>query len=300
MKYGFDNGKFYIDYQSCKDGHGNMREESDRRAVELAEQGGKFMLSFSGGLDSQSVLHSFVTQDIPLETAFLYLPNYNDNEYQQVKELDKKFGVKTHIIDMDPMSVKDEVEQLAIDLDITAKNNLLQLLFLKQLPDDYNFIQIVHDPFVYVYPDYKQYGYYQGYYLPEISRERAFKHLNRTGKNIFYGDKPEFLASILDDDIFKAGITSARYYDGNGAQVPGKYLKTVDRWDYYVKPLIYAKYWGDELTYYPKYQGFENIEYLNGNDNFKKHAVIFYYDKFLEFLNTPGQLTYRMYENVPE
>jgi len=74
MKYGFDNGKFYIDYQSCMNGHGNMREESDRRAVEIAEQGNKCMLGLSGGLDSQSVLHSFVTQDIPLETAFLIYP----------------------------------------------------------------------------------------------------------------------------------------------------------------------------------------------------------------------------------
>lgn len=299
MKFGFENDKFYIELTSRSREVGNMREESDRRARDLAEQyGGKFMLGNSSGLDSQSVIHSFCTQGIPLETAFLYLPGHNDNELEQVKFIDKKYGLKTHIIDIDPFACQDEIIELSTMLDISAKNNVLQRKFLSMLPDDYNFIQMVHDPFVYVYPDYERFGYMQGFYLPEITRSRAFASLNRTGANIFYGNTEEFLLSIIGDDIFKSALLSAKYFDGNGVTHPNKYLKTVDRWDYYIKPLLYGKYWGNELTYFPKYAGFETVEYLHGNDKFKQRAVIIPYDEIIEFIKTPGAVTKRFYQNV--
>lgn len=75
MIYGFENEKFYIDFFP-------VREESDHRALEIANIGSKFIISFSGGLDSQAVLHSFYKYDIAVETAFLYLPTYNDQEYK--------------------------------------------------------------------------------------------------------------------------------------------------------------------------------------------------------------------------
>jgi hypothetical protein len=299
MKFGFENDKFYIELTSRSREVGNMREESDRRARDLAEQyGGKFMLGNSAGLDSQSVIHSFCTQGIPLETAFLYLPGHNDNELEQVKFIDKKYGLKTHIIDLDPFACQDEIVELATKLDISAKNNVLQRKFLSMLPDDYNFIQMVHDPFVYVYSDYKRFGYWQGFYLPEITRSRAFASLNRKGANIFYGNTEEFLLSIIGDDIFKSALISAKYFDGNGLDHPNKYLKTVDRWDYYIKPLLYGKYWSNELTYFPKYAGFETVEYLHGNDKFKQRSVIIPYDEIIEFIKTPGAVTKRFYQNV--
>jgi hypothetical protein len=297
MIYGFDNGKFYIDFKSCERPHGNMKEESDLRARQLAETGSKFLLGFSGGLDSQSVLHSFHTQGIPLETALLYLPGYNDNEYEQVKFIDKKYGIKSHIVDLDPMAVKNEILEISEKHDIPGKNNILQAKFLSLLPDDYDFIQMVHDPFVYVSPSYNLY-YYQGYYLPEINRDRAFNMLERKGKHIFYGDTTEFLLSVIDDEIFRAAFIAAMYYDGNGLDLPDKKLKTFDRWDYYIKPLLYGKYWGDTLTYFPKYQGFENIDYLKGNPKTRKHGIAIPYYEFLNFLNTPGGQIKRFYENV--
>ena len=299
MKFGFEDNKFYIELTSRSREVGNMREESDRRARDLAEQyGGKFMLGSSGGLDSQSVIHSFVKQGIPLETAFLYLPGHNDNELEQVKFIDKKYSMKTHIIDLDPLALEEEIVSLAEELDISARNNVLQRKFLSLLPDDYNFIQMVHDPFVYVYPDYERFGYLQGFYLPEITRQRAFDSLNRKGANIFYGNTEEFLLSIIGDDIFKSALMSARYFDGNGVTHPNKYLKTVDRWDFYIKPLLYGKYWGNELTYFPKYAGFETVEYLHGNKKFKQRAVIIPYQELIDFIKTPGAITKRFYQNV--
>ena len=163
MIYGFEDGKFYVEYQGCYWPVGNMRQESDQRARDVVDQGGKFMLGFSGGLDSQSVLQSFRDIGAPIETAFLYLPGYNDNEYEQVKFLDKKYQMKTHVIDMDPMSVKDEVIRISNELDIPGKNNILQSMFLDMLPDDYNFVQMVHDPYCWINQEFNKPYYFYGY-----------------------------------------------------------------------------------------------------------------------------------------
>lgn len=300
MNSGFDeDGKFYIELRSRTRAVGNMREESDRRARDLVEQyGGNFLLGFSGGLDSQSVLHSFITQGIPLETAFLHCPGHNDHELEQVRFLDGKYGIKTGVVIIDPEAAKDEIMALSEELDVPTRNNILQMLFLSRLPADKNFIQMVHDPFVYVYENYEKFSYIQGYYLPEITRGRAFASLARSGANIFYGNTEEFLLSIIGDPIFRAALASAKYFDGNGLGHPQKYLRTVDRWDYYIKPLIYGRYWGRELTYFPKWAGNETLDFLNTNHKFRQRAVEIPYGELMAFLRKPGGETRRFYENV--
>lgn len=302
MIYGIDNDKFFIELRSINRKVGNLRQESEKRAIELAEKyPNNLVLSNSGGLDSQSVIHSFITQGIPLKTAFLYLPGYNDNEFEQVKILDKKYNLKTHIVDLDPIACKKEIIELSEKLDISAKNNILQMKFLSLLPDDWNFLQVVHDPFVYVYPEYNKFGYMEGYYLPDISRLRAFESLNRKGVSISFRNTEEFLLSIIGDEIFKAALTSARYFDGNNLTHPNKELKklkTVDRYDFYIKPLLYGKYWGDELIYFPKFAGFENIQYLFGNEKFREKAVIIPYDELIAFLKQKEPEIKRFYQNV--
>lgn len=300
MIYGFEKEKFYIDFYPCQRPHGTMRQESDDRALALANSSAKFIISFSGGLDSQAVLGSFYKYGIPAETAFLYLPTFNEHEFDQVKILDKKYNRKTWIIDIDPFQIKEEILETGKKLDITAKNNILQLKFLSLLPSNYDFIQMVHDP--YVLPLETCSYYVQSYYMPEISRQRSLNSLPRQGKNIFYGDTTEFLMSIINDDVFKSAIVSSRYYDGNGLKHPNKNVATVDRWDFYIKPLIYAKYWGDELIYFPKYAGFENIAYLHGNVHMqtRKHMVVFDYRKFLDFNSNIGGDGERFFENVKE
>lgn len=303
MNYGFDQNKFYVDFVSCSRPAGNMKEETDRRVRELTDTGKKFLLSFSGGIDSQSILHSFYTQGIDIETVFLYMPNYNDVEYEQVKVCDQKYKIKTQIIDINVDSFKDEFLDLRLKLDILQKINILHRAFLKMLPSTANFIQMSHDPFVYISPTNKFY-YYIGYHMPEIARHRAFVDLGRTGENIFFGDTPEFLTSILDDEIYKSALISARYFDGNGLTKDKCHLKTLDRWDYYIKPLIYGKYWGDELIYFPKFATIDNIDWMITDTDFvggymKKHAVVYPYYELLTFLKNNNSEIRRVYENVP-
>jgi hypothetical protein len=301
LNFGLTNEKFYIDYTSTSRPVGNIREESNKRAVELAESSNKLLLGLSGGLDSQSVLHSFYSQGIPIETILFYSPGYNDIEYEQVKILDKKYGIKTQIIDADPMEWHAEIDQLSIELDIPAKQNLIHRKFLSMVSSDYDFIQVFHDPMVIVGSTEKTY-FCHGYYHPEMLRARAFESLNRTGKNIFYGNTPEQMLSILNDDIFKAAYSSYKYFDGNGLIAPLMHPKTSDRWDIYIKPLIFGKYWGDELIYFPKYGGGENIRYAHAGVSYRywmrNKAVAIPLNEFVDFLKIPNGSVKRYFENT--
>lgn len=262
MKYGFLDGRFYIDIIGCSRQHGTMREESDRRAMELASTSNNLLLSLSSGVDSQATLHSFYTQGIPIDTVFMYLPGYNDIEYENLKIVAKKYQITPTIIDINPDNLRSKIIEESLATDIHPYS-ILWKHFLTKIPEHLDFVQVSHDPYVH----FSSLGgdpvrYFLGLHLPEIDRERAFNLVPRSGKFIHYGDTPEFLLSILEDSSFRAVINSYQYYANNRCHKPGTHLTTTDRWDYYSKPFLYGKYWKDELIYFSKFVGYENIDYL--------------------------------------
>jgi hypothetical protein len=276
-----------------------MREESDRRALEIAWGSPKIMLSLSGGIDSQSMLLSFQQQHIPVECAFLYLPGFNDHELNNLRLVEKKYQIKAHIIDIDVYKIKDELEEEAKNYDIQI-NSILQKKFLSLLPDDYDFVQMVHDPYIHMHTKTNEPYWFQGYNSFETVRWRAFDLLDRKGKFIFYGDTSEFLCSILDEEILWSCIHSWEYFKGNGLtkgpEFPHVYLNTTDRWDYYIKPLIYGKYWKDELLYFPKWAGFENIPFFLTELKIRDHSLMTPLRPFIDFLKSCNGETKRFYQ----
>jgi hypothetical protein len=228
----------------------------------------------------------------------MYLPGYNDNEYQNLKIVNKKFGIKTHIIDIDPHFCRAELEAEAAEHNIQI-NSILQKKFLSLVPSDYDFVAMVHDPYIYIDDKFNFY-WYQGHYSVESVRWRAFELVERSGKFIFFGDSSEFLASILNEELLWSCLTAWRHYKNNGINRRGSHLnlQTEDRWDFYVKPFIYGKYWKDELIYFPKFSGFENISYLQTPLPSKEHAVLVPLKEFVNFLNSGNASPKRYYQNL--
>lgn len=293
MNYGFENNQFYVEFPALTRVPGNMREESDQRARELASAGSKLILGMSSGVDSQSVLHSFFTQGIPLDCVFYYMPGYNEIEYEQLQLVKKKYGVRIDIIDLDPMQYEEQV-MLTARAESIHPVQVMQSIFTSLLPDDADVMQMIHDPFVHITKDRKFY-FYQGYHSPEVGRVRSMELLKRKGKYIPYGDTSEFIYSILNDDVYKAAMYTHQYFDGNGLYKENFYLDSVDRWDYYIKPLIYGKYWKDELLYFPKYGGWENVPFMKNEPSreelkiperslYRKTAVLIPYFEFIQQL----------------
>lgn len=293
MHYGFDYNKFYIDIPSCTRPAGNMREESDQCAQDLAAKSNKLLLCISSGLDSQSVLHSFATQGIPIETAFLYMPGFNDNEYQHLKIVDKKYGINTQIIDIDPATIIDELIEEDRQTGI-HRLFLMQKRFVSCLPESSDIVQIIHDPSITVIDGVPHYSV--NLHSTEIEKDRAFNLLNRSGKHFFFGDSSEFRYSIYNDPVFRNVVKTLNYTNTNGIKKHLFSISDSDRWDFYIKPLIYGQYWKDELIYFPKFTGHENLPKMQRPFRSDLHVVNIPYTELLSHLGSINGTTNRYYE----
>jgi len=259
INFGFENNNFFVEY-SCNRSVGNLKEEFDKRAISLYQKNPKQMLGLSTGLDSQAVLHSFFTQDIPLEIAFLYLIGSNENELERLKLLEKKYGFKSIIVEMDPYKKKDELLEM-YKITNLAPLQLMHLDFLNQLPKEYDFIQGIHGPDLL----FRNNSWYllETANSFEISRLREFQLSDRSGDIIGWERTGEILLSLLSDDVVTAFLNAYPYISENGLRdSSGEKIRIIDHWDLYIKPFIYGKYWKDELEYFPKYQGPEKIDWI--------------------------------------
>lgn len=295
MQLGLDNNIFYSEYKSCRWQVGNIREECDKRAVDIANYGNKIMLGMSAGLDSQIVYLSFLQQNIPIECVFMYLPGYNEYEYQNLKVLEKAWGFKSQIIDFDPIKIKDELMATSEELNIPP-NQIMHRKLLSLLPTDYDFLQGWDGPLI-TFKNGKPF-YYEGYNSYEVSRNRAFNTLNRTGRNILYDRSSECIITMLTDEVMQGFIHSHKFFEDNALQDQGKTLKIIDWWDYYIKPIMYGRYWKEELFYFKKYQGPEGIDFImNGpRHQWNSQYVTIPLDKFINDLNKPVGSVTRYYD----
>lgn len=262
MIYGFENEEFYLDMPSCSRPVGNLKEETERRALDLSKQYSNLVLSHSSGIDSQIVLRAFLDQGLPIKTVFMHTPGYNDYERSNLNIIDSRLGTKTEVVEINIDNIKIKLIEESIDTGIHVYS-LLWKYFLEQVPKDWNLIQMTHDPYIHSTKSLEGWYYYMSYNGPEISRERAFNLVNREGNVIYFGDTSEYLLSILTEDALVGCLYSLRYVSNNGLVKEGTSLQTFDRWDYYIKPAIYGKYWKDRLTYFSKFVGFEKADWLN-------------------------------------
>lgn len=261
MNFGFENGRFYISYAGCARPAGTLRQEAQARAREIYQQNPQVMLCLSSGLDSQIALHSFMSQGIPIECAFLRMGGFNENEYENVKTLEKKWGFRAHVIDINPNEVREELDHLRDKLQAHS-NHCLQHMFVRQLPAEHSIVQVLHDPWTITSRKLNQHFLFHGFYDPEIARYRALKAVERSGDIHMFGDSHEFFLSCISDPLFDNFFNSWIYYDGNGLMQYERKLPDVLRYEYYIKPMLYAKHWADELVYFPKFSGYENIDWL--------------------------------------
>jgi hypothetical protein len=279
MQLGTDQHGFYIEYDPCRWPVGNLREEYNRRARDIIALGDKLILGISSGVDSQAALLSFMDQGIDIETAFLYMPGYNDNEYTNLKLLESAWGFKSQIIDIDPMACKEEVLAVSKDLNIPPFQ-VLHRKFLSELPD-INFLQGGDGPLITFVKDVAH--FYEGYNTYEMSRKRAGDTLNRHNEYILFDKTSELIVSAVSDNIMTAFINAHRLYTNQG-------VKNVDWWDVFIKPMYYGRYWGSDLMYFPKFGGAENIDYvMQGMEHeYKKDYIIVPLDKLINDLLTIG------------
>lgn len=271
MKYFYENNIFSILIPGLRRDIGNIREETELKAREISKIYNKVLISMSSGLDCQTILHSFASQNLGFECSFLHLVGYNDEEFNQLKILESKYGFRSIIIQIDPYKIKNRIFHESTTFNI-QKNQILQKIYLEHLPEDYYFLQRF-EPYVHITGSGK-FMYYQGLHTVETSRHRAFSLVDRSGGFEFIDGNSEFLYSLLSDESYLATLYSAKYFKDTFMTKYRISISNYDLWDHFIKPVIYGKYWKNELEYFPKYSGIEKIDFLTEQSDFTKHAVL--------------------------
>jgi len=283
MSYGFENNKFYIEFEACNRKIGTPREEFNTRAYTLFQNCNNPILAFSGGTDSQVTLLAFLDQGLDITCAFMHMPGYNDNELEQVKLCQKRYNFELIKIEINPALLKEEVLKISSNIDIPP-NQILHSKFLSKLPEDITLIQSFNGPDPYVKD--KKFYILESANSVEYTRLRAMHKLNIQPVYGFEKDSG-ILASILADNSVQGALHAWDYYNIKGlSYFKEEPISIINYWDLFIKPIFFGKHWKHDILFFPKYQGCEKIDYvINGPLNRYRENNMFipWYD-LLDFL----------------
>jgi len=256
-KYDVEDNNFVLYINSASNTNHNFYEACMYRAKEIYDNTKNPVIGFSGGLDSQLVLNCLYAQGLKIDCVFRYFKGYNDFELNNLRILEKKYGFKTTIIEIDPAEIKDEIME-EYHKTLILPNQLIYKKFVSLLPDDLDILQGLEGPNIF---KHKETLYYlESYNSFEFARRQGVDSLNRKGKFISFEKNSNVLLSILNEDIYQTFMHAYDYFDAPPFLKDDTYL--IDYWDLYVKVYLYHKYWKDELIYFPKYQGPEGIDWI--------------------------------------
>ena len=274
MAYGFQDDKFFIDFIACTRSVDSPRSEFAERASTINKNHSNLILSFSGGIDSQATFLAFKDAGIDIPCAFMHLPGYNDNEYENTMQCVKKWNIDLHVVKIDPFKEKDNILKESNKLQIPP-NQILHSFFLNKLPIKFTLIEGFNgpDPFVYKGKHY----ILESANSVEYARLRAYKTLCKARTVVGFEKDEHILLSVLKDGTMTAMCNAWDYYNISGLSFLGEEpISVINYWDLFIKPIFYGKYWGDDLIYFPKYQGCEKIDFIvNGMEHRYRENQIF-------------------------
>lgn len=275
---------------------GNLREENLLRARFLYEQNPKITLGFSGGIDSQITYLSFLEQDIPVECVFMHYPGYNDNEYNNIKKFKERYPMQLEVFEVDPYQLKDKILELGAQHKIHPHQMLHQHL-VSLIDRDRLYVQGVEAPLL--IPIEGIFYYWESPQWHEWGRKRALEMLERPGKEVLWDKNSEMTLCFMRDPIYQAFMKAGDYFQFNGILHHGQKVSKLSYWDLYVKPIFFHHYYKNELIYFPKNQGPENIDFLmqmRTPEVLKRYAKI-PVSQLIKDLETPGLHTYQYKES---
>lgn len=286
MSFGFENNKFYIDLNPCIRSVGSVRQEFTERARIIAKENDNLFLSFSGGLDSQATFLAFKDANIDIPCAFMHLPGYNDNEYTNVKECVKKWNIDVTVICIDADKEKNYILEKSNELQIPP-NQILHSLFLNKLSNGCTLVEGFNGPDPYVHNG-------EHYILEtansvEYARLRAYKTLCNDRTAVGFEKDEHLMLSILKDGTVTSFCNAWNYYSIKGlSYLDEEPISIINYWDLFIKPIFYGKNFGNDLMYFPKYQGCEKIDYIiNGMEHqYRKNQIFLKIKDTIDFLET--------------
>ncbi len=276
-----------MEFQGVTRTVGTLKEESLLRARYLYEKNPNITLGFSSGLDSQITFLSFYEQNLPIKCIFMHYPGYNDEEHNNVQQFRERYPMDLRIVEIDPYSLKDHLISEGEKHKIHP-NQILHQHMVKMIDPESLYVQGPDVPFFLPIDD--ECYYWESPQWHEWGKKRAFSMLNRPGKEIMWDKNSEMTLSFAKDPLYQAFMYARDYFRNNGILLHGKKPSLLDYWDIYVKPVLFHQHYQNQLIYFPKIQGPENIDFImkvKTPDVLKKYIKV-KVSELIQNLETPG------------
>ena len=252
-----DNDKLIVTYTAPIRKFGNLREELLNDAKSISNRFGHVYVALSSGIDSQTIVRSFIDAGADFTPFFVYSAPFNDNEYCQILECEKFYGIKVKIIPIDVLSKKDDWMQRK-ELDkVQTLTHYNMVDACKQLEGN--------DPIVMCGPELhilgnKKLGPICASHNCYKADNLRFREIRKFRTLIDWPSSPESLASLYCDDLIKVFMDTKEFFDGNNfIHSSGDILRPSQSFNNYVKPLLKGKYFKKDILYFPKSTGYENF-----------------------------------------
>jgi hypothetical protein len=243
-----ENDKHIVTYTAPSRKFGNFREELYNDAKTISNKYGHVYIGFSSGIDSQTIIRSFIDAGADFTPFYINAVGYNDHELNQLSQCETFYNIKVRIISFDLASKKDDWLRRKIE------DN-----FPNCTP--YNIADGVtelegNDPIIISGPELHILGWRPScaYHNYQKGDNLRFQLIRKFRTLLTWPYSPEAIASLYCDDLVKAYITSKKYFDNNGFVI-----KPHMGFNTYVKPLLKAKYFKDDLIYFSKKTGYEEF-----------------------------------------
>ena len=255
MKQSIENGLYCIEVES--EGYIPKLEKQSfyqdgRKLLESATR--KPAVMFSGGLDSQIIVKTLQANDADFECFFMYRPKANETELENARACQKKWGFRLNIIEIDPVSDFQAYQKMISEADITGYSYCLYHSFTKQIDDQYDLIQGTA-PYLILWRGQKELEVIFSYYDSIEQNRRVIDYTAGRRRHIHFPYTDKMHCLMMANQYVNHLRNCFDYYAFQYTDMLDKY----SIWDNCFKPLIHSHVWHDELIYFPKKHGMENM-----------------------------------------
>lgn len=244
---------FFVRVNAPNRNYNDIRTEYASDAYNMTKEFGQVNLSFSTGIDSQKALRAFLDANITPNVYFLRYLGYENQEFERVKECEDFYKIKINIIDINLDRYRDQW---------IKRNEGNPLESMRQYPFEYLSESIPNSyPLVSIGPhDMNQTFWgsktsrsnmYWNYFQGELQR---YKMLRKYRKVIDLPFSPEAIAATYSDETIKTFSRTVRYHKET---MP--HIGVVNYWKYFIKPMLYGKHYKNDIIWYGKLTGQENL-----------------------------------------
>lgn len=253
-------GDFWVKFGSVNRTPGTFKQECVNAAKLISDSAKQpILIFFSGGIDSEVVVRSFLETNVQFEIAvikYVYQGNENINEHEtrRAYEIAIEHNLKCHTVSVDlEQAFKNQIPELCKRY---KTNNWLKLLVAETVRQFSNYHVVIGDGQLFL-KRHKTNGRrgLSGLYLEEeivdIAAIEVAKEVGAGITNRFFTYTPELMLSWLTDPTIAHWI---KYENAlNGAYTNLNY--------YGIKTYTFYQHW-PEMSIRPKYSGIERMTML--------------------------------------